>query len=62
VQGFVIARWIAVEVVMLRAVVWAHCVYWAAVGAVLIVCGLVLRGDKPAAACAPSIPMSSRPG
>ena len=43
-QGFVIAVWITVEVLLLQAVVWAHYVYWA-VGLILIVCGLVLRRD-----------------
>ena len=44
-QGVVISGWITVEVIILRAVAWPHYVYWA-VGVVLIVCGLALRGDR----------------
>jgi hypothetical protein len=47
-QGFVIAGWITVEVIMLHAVVWPHVVYWA-VGAVLIVCAWALRRERRAA-------------
>src|SRR5260370_22528816 len=47
-QGFVIAGWITVEVILMQAVVWPHFVYWA-VGLVLIVCGLILRRDRRAA-------------
>jgi hypothetical protein len=44
-QGCVIAGWITVEVIVLRAVVWPHYVYWA-VGLILIVCGIMLRRDR----------------
>ncbi len=44
-QGFVIAGWITVEVILMRVVVRAHYVYWA-VGLVLIVCGITLRRDR----------------
>ncbi len=49
-QGCVLFGWITVEVVMIRAVVWAHYIYWA-VAVLLILCGWLLRKDaaKPAA-------------
>ncbi len=43
-QGCVLFGWITIEVVMIRAVVWAHWVYWA-VALVLIVCGWLLRDE-----------------
>ena len=49
-QGCVLFGWITIEVVMIRAVFWAHYVYWA-LALVMIWCGWLLRGDpaKPAA-------------
>jgi uncharacterized membrane protein len=48
-QGCVLFGWITVEVIMIRAVVWAHYVYWA-VALILILCGSFLRKDAPKAA------------
>ena len=45
IQGCVIAGWITVEVILIRAVAWPHFVYWG-VGLVLIGCGLALRRDR----------------
>lgn len=44
-QGFVLAGWIGVEVLMLRFVMWPHYLYWA-VALVLILCGLALRAEE----------------
>jgi hypothetical protein len=44
-QGCVAAGWIVVEVIMLRAISWAHYLYFA-VGLALIVSGLVLTRDS----------------
>jgi hypothetical protein len=45
-QGCVAAGWIVVEVIMLRVVNWAHCLYFAA-GLALIVSGLALTREQP---------------
>jgi hypothetical protein len=44
-QGCVIAGWIAIEVFLLRSVVWPH-YFYAAIGLVLIVLGIVLTREK----------------
>jgi len=43
-QGCVIGGWIAVQILMIRTVIWAHYVYLAA-GLVLIMCGWLLRNE-----------------
>jgi hypothetical protein len=43
-QGCVIGSWIAVQILMIRTVIWAHYVYLAA-GLVLIMCGWLLRNE-----------------
>jgi len=48
-QGCILAGWITVEVVMIRAVVWAHYVYWA-VAFILIACGWFLKKDAAGSA------------
>jgi len=45
-QGCVLGIWITVQVLMIRMVIWAHCVYWAT-ALVLIVCGWLLTDDSP---------------
>ena len=47
-QGCVMAGWITIQVLMIRAVIWAHYVYWIT-ALVLIGCGLMLR-NQPARA------------
>ena len=44
-QGCVIAGWIAIEVFLLRSVVWPH-YFYAAIGLVLIVLGIVLTREN----------------
>jgi uncharacterized membrane protein YvlD (DUF360 family) len=46
-QGCVIAGWIVVEIVMLRAAVWPH-YFYLAIGLVLIVSGLLLMRESAA--------------
>jgi hypothetical protein len=41
-QGCVLAGWITVQIAMIRTVIWAHYVYLAVAG-VLILCGWLLR-------------------
>jgi len=41
-QGVVLFGWIAVEVIMLRAVVWLHYLYWG-MAVLLMGCGWMLR-------------------
>jgi uncharacterized membrane protein len=48
-QGCVLAGWITVQIVMIRMVIWAHCVYLT-VAAILVFCGWLLRRDAPKAA------------
>ncbi len=44
-QGCVITGWIAVQVLMIRVVIWAHFVYLA-IGLVLVLCGWLLRNES----------------
>jgi hypothetical protein len=43
-QGCVLFGWITIEVVMIRAVFWAHYVYWA-VALVMVWCGWLLKDE-----------------
>jgi uncharacterized membrane protein len=54
-QGCVLFGWITVEVILLRAVVWLHYVYWG-LALLLIACGWALRHQKKAAPDLPAAP------
>lgn len=51
-QGCVLFGWITVEVIMLRAVVWLHYLYWG-LAVLLIACGWVLRNQASQTAGVP---------
>lgn len=57
IQGCVMFGWITIEVIIMRAIVWPHFVYWG-VAVVLIGCGWVLQRhqwtEEAAALAAPS--------
>lgn len=46
-QGCVLFGWITVQVIMLRAVVWLHFLYWG-IALVLIACGSAMRRQQTA--------------
>jgi uncharacterized membrane protein len=53
-QGCVLFAWIAIEVIMLRTIVWLHYVYWG-LALVIIACGWALRREVPVNRATPAL-------